>query len=330
MKSIVMTAVGEPDVLKFQDSLEPEITQPTEIKVRLAAAGVNPVDTKIRRNGVFYEDSLPAILGCDGAGEVIEKGSAVSRFKLGDKVWFCHGGLGREQGNYAQYNVLDERWASLMPISYTFAEAAASPLVLITAWGALFERGGLRAGQTVLIHAGAGGVGHVAIQLAKIKGARVITTVSSEKKREFVKSLGADEAVIYNPHGFVKEVNKLTDNKGADLVFDTVSPAVFQESIAVTAHFGRLVTLLDPGELSLAEARMRNLLIGFELMLTPMLRNLPEARDKHIKILNQCAIYADKELLKPHISELLPLKEAAKAHRMIEERHTSGKIVLSI
>lgn len=330
MQSIVMTAIGEPEVLKFQDSEEPEITQETEIKVKLAAAGVNPIDTKIRRNGVFYEEGLPTILGCDGAGEVIEIGKAVSRFKVGDKVWFCHGGLGREQGNYAQYNVLDERWASLMPQSYSFAEAAASPLVLITAWGALFERGALQAGQSVLIHAGAGGVGHVAIQLAKIKGARVITTVSSEKKRQFVKDLGADEAVIYSQHGFVEAVNQLTNGKGVDLVFDTVSPAVFRESIAVTAHFGRLVTLLDPGELSLAEARMRNLLIGFELMLTPMLRDLPEARDKHIEILNQCALYADQDLLKPHISEMLPLRSAAKAHYLIEERHTSGKIVLTL
>jgi NADPH2:quinone reductase len=330
MKSIVMTAVGEPDVLKFQDSHEPEITLPTEVKVKLMAAGVNPVDTKLRRHGVFYGNEPPVILGCDGAGEVIEIGKAVSRFMVGDKVWFCHGGLGGEQGNYAQYNVLDERWVSLMPQNYSYAEAAASPLILITAWGALFERGALHAGQTVLIHAGAGGVGHVAIQLAKLKGARVITTVSSEEKSEFVKRLGADEAVIYSPHGFAKAVNKLTDGKGADLVFDTVSPAVFQESIAVTAHFGRLVTLLDPGELSLAEARMRNLLIGFELMLTPMLRNLPEERDKHIKILNQCAAYADKGQLKPHISALLPLEEAAKAHSMIEERHTSGKIVLSV
>jgi NADPH2:quinone reductase len=330
MKSIVMTAIGEPDVLKFQDSLQPEITQPTEIKVKLMAAGVNPVDTKIRRNGLFYDNGLPAILGCDGAGEIIEVGEAVHRFMVGDKVWFCQGGLGREQGNYAQYNVLDERWANLMPQSYSYAEAAASPLILITAWGALFERGALQVDQTVLIHAGAGGVGHVAIQLAKIKGARVITTVSSAEKSEFVKSLGADEAVIYSPNGFASAVNKLTDGKGADLVIDTVSPAVFKESIAVTAHFGRLVTLLDPGELSLAEARMRNLLIGFELMLTPMLRNLPEERDKHVKILNQCAMYADKGQLKPHISALLPLEEAAKAHSMIEERHTSGKIVLSI
>lgn len=330
MQSVVMTAIGAPDVLKFQDSFEPEITQPTHIKVKLAAAGVNPVDAKVRRNGVFYDDGLPAILGCDGAGEVIEIGSAVSRFNIGDKVWFCHGGLGGEQGNYAQFNVLDERWASLMPHSYSFIEAAAAPLVFITAWGALFDRGGLQAGQTVLIHAGAGGVGHVAIQLAKLKGARVITTVSSEEKAEFVKRFGADEAVIYSSNGFVDAVNKLTNDKGADLVFDTVSPAVFRDSIAVTAHFGRLITLLDPEEVNLAEARMRNLLIGFELMLTPMLRNLPEARDKHIDILNQCAKYADKGLLKPHVSTVLPLKEAAKAHELIEQRHTSGKIVLAM
>lgn len=330
MQSIVMTAIGEPTVLKFQDSIEPEITQPTDIKVKLVAAGVNPVDAKIRRNGVFYEQGLPAILGCDGAGEVIEIGDAVKRFKVGDKVWFCHGGLGREQGNYAQYNVLDERWASLMPQHYSFFEAAASPLVLITAWGGLFNRGDLQAGQTVLIHAGAGGVGHVAIQLAKIKGARVITTVSSEQKSEFVKRLGADETIIYNQDNFVDAVNKLTNNKGADLVFDTVSPDVFKESIAATAHFGRLVTLLDPNTLDLSEARMRNLLIGFELMLTPMLRNLPEARDMHVEILNQCAVYANQGLLTPHISEVLPLKDAAEAHTLIEQRHTSGKIVLGI
>lgn len=329
MQSIVMTTIGEPDVLKLQDSEEPQIIQGTEIKVKLIAAGVNPVDTKIRRYGVFFEEEgVPTILGCDGAGEVIEIGKAVTRFKIGDKVWFCHGGLGREQGNYAQYNVLDQRWASLMPQSYSFIEAAASPLVFITAWGALFDRGGLQAGQTVLVHAGAGGVGHVAIQLAKIKGARVITTVSSEEKSNFVKSLGADETVIYSPDGFVDAVNQLTDGKGADLVFDTVSPVVFKESIPVTAYFGRLVTLLDPGELSLAEARIRNLLVGFELMLTPMIRDLPEARDKHIAILNQCAKYADQGLLRPHISQQLPLKEAAKAHAIIEERHTSGKIVL--
>jgi NADPH2:quinone reductase len=330
MKAILMTATGEPEVLKFQDIKEPEISEATQIKVKLQAAGVNPVDTKIRRNGVFYDIPLPTVLGCDGAGVVVETGTEVSQFKVGDKVWFCQGGLGREQGNYAEYTVLDQRWVSLMPKTFSFTEAAASPLVLITAWGALFDRGGLQEGQTVLIHAGAGGVGHVAIQLAKLKGAKVITTVSSPQKAEFVKSLGADEAIIYTQNGFAKAVNDITGGKGADLVFDTVGAAVFKESIAVTAHFGRLVTLLDPGELSLSEARMRNLLIGFELMLTPMLRDLPEARDKHIEILNQCAQWADKGLLKPHISKELPLEEAVISHKLIEAGHTSGKIVLSV
>ena len=330
MKAILMTAIGDADVLKFQDIEEPEISEATHIKVKLHAAGVNPVDTKIRRNGVFYDHALPAVLGCDGAGVVVETGSKVSQFKAGDKVWFCHGGLGREQGNYAEYTVIDERWVSLMPESFSFTEAAAVPLVLITAWGALFDRGGLQAGQTVLIHAGAGGVGHVAIQLAKLKGARVITTVSSAQKAEFVKSLGADEAINYTKDGFANAVNDLSGGKGTDLVFDTVGAAVFKESIAVTAHFGRLVTLLDPGELNLGEARMRNLLIGFELMLTPMLRDLPKARDKHVEILNQCAQWADKGLLKPHISKQLSLQEATVAHKLIEAGHTSGKIVLSV
>jgi NADPH2:quinone reductase len=330
MKAVQMTAVGDPDVLKFQDIKEPIITEATQIKVKLEAAGVNPVDTKIRRNGVFYENALPAVLGCDGAGVIVETGPQANQFKVGDKVWFCHGGLGREQGNYAEYTVIDQRWVSLSPKTFSLTDAAATPLVSITAWGALFERGGLQTGQTVLIHAGAGGVGHVAIQMAKLKGARVITTVGSRQKAEFVKSLGADKVVIYTEEGFADAVNDLTDGKGADLVFDTVGAAVFKESIAATAHFGRLVTLLDPGELNLSEARMRNLLIGFELMLTPMLRDLPEARRRHVDILNQCAQWADKGLFKPHVSHQLPLAEAAEAHRLIEAGHTTGKIVLSI
>jgi len=330
MKAILMTAVGEIDVLKYQDIPEPEISEATQIKIKLQAAGVNPVDTKVRHNGLFFDQPLPAVLGCDGAGIVVETGTAVSQFKVGEKGWFCNGGLGREQGNYAQYTVLDQRWISLSPKTFSFIEAAAAPLVLITAWGALFDRGGLQAGQTVLIHAGTGGVGHVAIQLAKLKGAKVITTVSSAQKADFVKNLGADEAIIYTQHDFVAAVNELTDGKGADLVFDTVGSAVFEKSIAATAHFGRLITLLDPGKLNLNEARMRNLLIGFELMLTPLLRDLPEARDKHVDILNNCAQWADQGLLKLHVSKQLPLEEAVIAHQLIETGHTTGKIVLSI
>lgn len=330
MKAIIMTTTGNPDVLQYQDIPEPEITNPTEIKIKLAAAGVNPVDTKIRRNGFFYDRPVSTVLGCDGAGTVIEAGHAASRFKVGEKVWFCHGGLGREQGNYAEYNVLDERWVSLMPNSLSFAEAAALPLVLITAWGGLYDRGGLQTGQDVLIHAGAGGVGHVAIQLAKLKGARVITTVSNEQKADFVKALGADEVIFYSQNDMAGSALKLTGGKGVELVFDTVGSSVFKESINATAYFGRIITLLGLEGIDLAEARMRSLLLGFELMLTPMLRDLDEARDKHVHILQQCALWIDEGKLKPHIGQHFSLPEAAAAHNLIEGGHTTGKIVLSI
>lgn len=327
MQAILMTAVGGPEVLSLCDVAEPEIVRPTEIKVKLHAAGVNPIDTKVRRRGLFHPDALPAILGCDGAGEVVEAGDAVDRFKPGDNVWFCHGGLGREPGNYAEHTVLDQRWVDPMP-NISYAEAAAAPLVLITAWGALFERGGLQADQTVLIHAGAGGVGHVAIQLAKLHGARVITTVGSTEKADFAKALGADHIINYRQEDVTAQVNALTGGKGCDLVFDTVGPPVFAESIPATAHFGRLITILDPGAMDWSEARMRNLLIGFELMLTPMLRDLHAERDKHVAILRQCASLLEQGRLRIHVGAQLPLKEAAKAHTMIETGHTQGKIVL--
>lgn len=330
MKAILMTAVGESHVLVEQDINEPVLTTATEIKVKLHAAGVNPVDTKIRKGGLFYPNAtLPAVLGCDGAGEIVEIGSEVADFKIGDKVWFCNGGLGREQGNYAEFTVIDQRWASLMP-NVDFHIAAAAPLVLITAWNALFERGNLKTGETILIHAGAGGVGHVAIQLAKMVGAKVITTVSSNEKADFVKSLGADEIIFYNQTDVAAEVNRLTNHHGADFVFDTVGADVFKLSIPCTAHFGRIVTILDASNLDLSEARMRNLSIGFELMLTPMLRDLDSERDKHIALLKKCAEQINEGKLKIHVSQILPLSQAQTAHNLIEQGHTIGKIVLSI
>lgn len=330
MKAILMTAIGGSDVLQKQEIAEPIFTTKTQLKVKLHAAGVNPVDTKIRKGGLFYQNAqLPAVLGCDGAGEVVEIGENVTNFKIGDKVWFCNGGLGREQGNYAQFTVIEERWTSLMP-NVDFQTAAAAPLVLITAWNSLFERGNLQAGQTVLIHAGAGGVGHVAIQLAKIAGSKVLTTVSSDEKAQFVKSLGADEVIFYNQSDVASEVNRLTNGHGADLVFDTVGKEVFKLSIPCTAHFGRLITILDASNLDLSEARMRNLLIGFELMLTPMLRDLDAAREKQIDLLKKCATYINDGKLKIHVSEVLPLSQAQKAHDLIEAGHTIGKLVLAI
>lgn len=325
-----MTHPGAADALMLADIAEPAITMPNQIKVRLNAAGVNPIDTKLRRGGVFYADGLPAVLGCDGAGVVVETGAAVTKFSVGDSVWFCHGGLGGEQGNYAEFNVLDERWAVRMPTRLSVEQAAAAPLVLITAWGGLYDRAGLQPGHTVLIHGGSGGVGHVAIQLAKLRGAHVITTVGSLEKAALVKRWGADDIINHNDVDFVAAVNGLTGGRGADVVLDTVGQEVFESSIECTAHFGTLVTLLDAGEANLKEARLRNLRIGFELMLTPMLRNLEAARLHQVRMLAQCAEWIDAGRLHIHVSHILPLAEAANAHRLVETGHLSGKVVLSI
>lgn len=329
MKAILMTAVGGLEVLELREIPEPSLLGGSQVKIRLKAAGVNPIDTKIRRRGLFYENALPAVLGCDGAGIVEEVGAQVTRFKPGDSVFFCHGGLGCEQGNYAEATVVEERWLAAMPKSLSFAAAAAAPLVLITAWGALYDRARLRAGKTALIHAGAGGVGHVAIQLAKLAGATVIATVGNEEKARLARALGADEVILYPQRDFVEAVREMTSGRGADVVFDTVGPEVFKRSIEATAHFGDLVTLLDPGtDVNFKEARMRNLRIGFELMLTPMLRNLHEARDHHVEILDRCARLVDEGKLTIHVEQRLPLSEARRAHKIIEEGHATGKIVL--
>lgn len=330
MKAILMTQPGTADTLEARDIPEPMMTEPTQVKVRLRAAGVNPIDTKIRRNGLLGPGPLPAVLGCDGAGEVIEIGAEVDRFQVGDRIWFCNGGLGIEPGNYAEITVLDQRWAAPMPRTLDFEEAAAGPLVLITAWGMLYDRGRLQAGHTALIHAGAGGVGHVALQLARLRGARVLTTVGSAENAALAKDWGADEVINHCEQDFVAEVNRLTDGQGADLVAEMVGPEVFARSIGCTAHFGDLVTLLDPGNVPLAEARLRNLRIGFELMLTPQLRSLVAAREHQVDILRQCGELIDAGQLRLHVSRVLPLAQAAEAHRQIETGHTVGKVVLRI
>ena len=332
MKAIHMTATGPAaDVLQLVDIDEPEIISATQIKVQLKAAGINPVDTKLRSRGVFYPDALPAILGCDGAGIVTETGTDAKRFQPGDEVWFCHGGLGGAAGNYAEFTVLEESEAEKKPAALSFEETAALPLVLITAWEALFDRAGLSEGQTVLVHAGAGGVGHVAVQLARSVGARVATTVSTPEKAALVKLLGADKIIPYQDCDFVKETLEWTGGHGVDVVLDTIGGETFRQSLGAAATYGQVVTLLDPGnDVEWKEARNRNLGIHFTLMLTPMLQDLPEARKHQGDILNQCAKLIDAGKLKPLISTTLPLSDAAKAHGLIEEGHVQGKIVLTM
>lgn len=331
MKAVVMTAVGDPEVLQVREVPKPQIQHSTELLVRLKAAGINPIDTKIRQRGAFYPDALPAILGCDGAGIVEAVGDGVQSFQVGDAVYFCNGGLGGHPGNYAEYAVVDERFAARKPASLSFAEAAAVPLVLITAWEALYDRGRLEAGRRVLIQAGAGGVGHIAIQLAKLAGATVCTTVSSSEKAEFVRSLGADWVILYRQTDVAQAVMDWTDGEGVDLTFDTVGGPVLSQSFAVTSIYGDVVTLLAPDpNTDWKTARDRNLRLSYELMLTPMLKGITKAQQDQAKILQQGARLFDGGELKIHLQQTLPLESAATAHQLIGTGSTTGKIVLSM
>lgn len=331
MMAVMMTAAGGPERLQYREIETPEITRSTQIKVRLRMAGVNPVDAKMRRRGLYFPGPLPAVLGCEGAGVVVGAGAGVTRFKPGDEVWFCDGGAGGDPGCYAEYKVLEQDVARPKPSVLNFAEAAAAPLVLITAWEALFERASLRAGQSVLIHGGTGGVGHVAIQLAKRAGARVCATVGSPDKAAYARRLGADETILYSERDFVQAVNEWTGGKGVDVALDTVGGEVFRRSIEAVAHYGNLVTLLEPdAEVVWREARNRNLRIGFELMLIPMLRGLTDARWRQGEILDRCREWCEEGSLKIEVARVLPLEWAAEAHRLIEQGHTRGKIVLEI
>ncbi|MEA5581392.1 zinc-dependent alcohol dehydrogenase family protein [Nodularia harveyana UHCC-0300] len=332
MKAVVMTAAGSPEVLQLQEIPKPTLPLGnTQLLVRLVAAGVNPIDAKLRQRGTFYPEQMPAILGCDGAGVVEAVGAGVGRFRVGDAVYFCYGGLGADQGNYAEYTVVDERFVARKPASVSFAEAAAAPLVLITAWEALYERGRLEPGERVLVHAGAGGVGHVAIQLAKLKGAFVCTTVSSQEKGTFVKELGADEVIFYKETDFVSAALNWTGGEGVDLAFDTVGGETLHQTFPAVRVYGDVVTILEPKADTIWKvARLRNLRIGLELMLTPMLQGLEEELKHHGEILAECARWMDEGKLKVEVSRVFPLGKAAEAHQFLESGSVTGKVVLMI
>lgn len=326
-----MTASGAPDVLQLRDVPAPELKHPTDVLVRLKAAGVNPIDTKLRQRGTFFPDQMPAILGCDGAGVVEAVGSAVRQFRVGEAVYFCNGGLGAASGCYAEMTVVDERFLSHKPNSLSFEQAAAVPLVTITAWEALYDRGRLESKQPVLVQAGAGGVGHVAIQLAKLSGALVITTVSSDEKAALAQQYGADRAILYPQTDVVQAVNDWTDGEGVALGFDTLGGKILSQTIAATRLYGDVVTLLAPtADTDWKTARDRNLRVSFELMLTPMLQGRVPEQQAQAAILKNCAQLIDQEKLSIHVSHVLPLADAAEAHRLLEKGSLTGKIVLTM
>lgn len=330
MRAIVINTTGDTNILEIQDIPKPAISSTTDVLIKLKAAGVNPVDAKFRK-GMYPINQFPAILGCDGAGIIEATGKDVTRFKEGDEVYFFHGGIGNGPGNYAEYIVLDERFIALKPQSVDFVHAAALPLVFITAWEALHDRARIQSGQTVLIHAGAGGVGHIAIQVAKAAGAKVCTTISSDKKASFVKELGADYAINYKEQNFVDAIMEWTNGAGVDIAMDNVGGELIETTFSAIKHYGDLVTLLQvPDKIDWTNARMRNLRFSFEIMLTPLLFNLVEAQKHQTWILEQCTRMVEENKLNIHVSEVFSLEQTNLAHQKIDSGSTSGKIALKI
>jgi NADPH2:quinone reductase len=330
MKAALMTATGESNVLELADIPTPVINAPDQVLVRLHAAGINPVDIKMRE-GFYNIKPLPFTLGWDGAGVVEAVGDKVTHVKPGDEVIVFYCSFGDRQGNYAEYVLATERNVTHKPKAFSFIEAASLPLSFLTAWESLFDRGHLQPGQSVLVHAGAGGVGQYAIQLAVANGITVYTTVGSQEKAEFVKSLGASEAILYKETDFAQAVNEFTNGAGVDATMDFVGGEIFAKSIPATRFFGQLVTLLKISpEVDLSPARMRNQSIGFELVLSPLLFNLEEHQLRQRNILDQASRLVAENKLKTYISSTYPLAKVREAHDEVAMGTSTGKVVLEI
>jgi NADPH2:quinone reductase len=333
MKAVMLTGAGGTEMLKLMEVPEPVLKGPQDVLVRLHAAGLNPVDWKLRRKGGFYPDRLPLILGCDGAGVVETVGPKVSKWRVGDEVFFFNGGMGGDdQGNYAELTVAHQDYLAAKPKSVSMVEAASVPLVLLTAWEALFDRAALQAGDTVLIHGAAGGVGYIAVQIAKQAGAKVFATISSPEKAAFAAACGSDHCINYKEEDFVEEVLTLTDGEGVDVVFDVVGGQVFAGSFPAAKIYGHVVTLdeINFSKDEAGAAKLRNLSLSYELMLTPMHFKMHEARLRQTGMLEEAARMIDAGQIKPHVTNVFSLDEIDKAHDVVEDGHSIGKTVIKI
>ena len=308
MKAVVIHEYGGAEVLKYEDVPQPEPKQ-DQLRIRVIAAGVNPVDGMIR-SGMFDKEghrAFPVILGGDISGVVEKVGSNITKFKSGDPV-FAYVSLDNS-GGYAQYALVTEREAAPKPRSLIYVEAAAVPIVALTAWQALIDTAKLKAGQTVLIHGGSGGVGSFAIQIAKAHGAKVIATASTANQ-ELLKQLGADVVIDYTKQNFENIA------KDVDVVLDSIGKDTLARSYGVVKKGGIIVSLVarpDPAELEKHGIR------GEALSVDP---NSDE--------LSEIGKLIDEKKINVIVSQTFPLSEARKAQEQVATGHTRGKIVLKV
>ena len=301
-----------------------------EILINVKATSINPIDNKLLRHELGFNPELPAVLHGDVAGVVSAVGPGVHSFEVGDEVYACAGGFIGTPGALAEYIPADQRLVAHKPKSLSFAETAALPLVVLTAWESLIDSANIQPGEHVLVHGGTGGVGHVGVQLAKAKGARVAATVSSDDKAEIARSLGADDIINYRDESVDAYVQRLTDGRGFDAVYDTVSGPVFGQSLNATRIRGRIVTVFTGTEsttLDLMNAFIKAATIHTQNMSIPLITG--EGRAHHGEILREAAELADAGKLKPLIDpNRFTFAQANEAHALFESGKHVGKIVL--
>lgn len=327
--AVVATGKGGPEVLELRSIDLGWPAGPGDVLVRLEAASVNPADLFFRQLGGYIDGPQPLVLGHDGAGIVEAVGAAVNGLAPGDRVAFCHGGIGGPPGTYAHHAVVPASLLVPVPEGVDLRAAAALPLVGITAAEAIEDRIGLAAGETVLVHAGAGGTGHVTIQVARLAGARVAATVRDDAKARRVLELGAELAIRADREDFVAATLAWTEGRGVDAAIDNLGGDVLRRTFAAMAPYGRVVTLmgLTPDDDS-GTAYNRNLTLHALMMLTPQWLGLPDRLVRQAAHLARLMELLAAGRLTVRIALELPLAEAAEAHRRLEAGGIAGKIVL--
>lgn len=328
MRAQLIRSNGGPEVFETVE-LERPAPGPGQVLVRIAATSVNTADLMARSMGpvVDFIPTPPAVLGMDFAGTVEALGDGVTGFQIGDEVFGCAGGVAQHQGALAEYLAADVRLVARKPERLSMTQAAALPLVSITAYEALFDRSGLSAGQKVLIHGGAGGVGHVAIQLAVEAGATVFATDHGAERLEAIASLGAT-AIDYRETRVEDYVARYTDGAGFDLVFDTVGGPNLPTSFAAVKLNGQVATTVSIGDVDLTTAHLRGATLHVVYMLIPMIHGHGAAR--HAEILEAVAAQVEAGELEPIVDSVHPLEAAAEAHRRLESKAALGKVVVEV
>lgn len=327
MRAYVLESFGKPGQVKVDFPVE----QPKahELLIEVHASGVNPVDTKIA-GGLFdtAAPALPAIIGMDLAGVVVGIGKDVKGFSIGQEVYGCGGGVKGRPGSLAEYVSVDARLMAPKPASLSMREAAALPLVSITAWEGLIDRAKVSKGETVLIHSGAGGVGHMAVQIAKAYGADVYTTVSTPEKQKIAKGFGAT-VIPYREMSVAAYVEQFTGGKGFDVVYDTVGGQVFEDSALATKRYGKLISCAGWGEHNLSDILGRSLdLIGIFMALTLL---SGENLERHGQILRDMNPMVEAGKLRPLLDpQRFKLENVVQAHEHLLSGKAIGKIVVDI